>query len=73
MSGVSVIFKHPKLPEGRVGDYRRSLVETLFHSMVNSRLSEMARRGDAPFLGASSSGGLLGRSTDTGGARRRGA
>ena len=65
VSGVSVIFKHPKLPEGRVGDYRRSLVETLFHSMVNSRLAEMARRGDAPFLGASSSGGSIGRSTDT--------
>ncbi len=65
VSGVSVIFKHPKLPEGRVGDYRRSLVETLFHSMVNSRLAEMARRGDAPFLGASSSGGTIGRNTDT--------
>ena len=46
-----------RLPEGSVGDYRRSLVETLFHSMVNSRLAEMARRGDAPFLGASSSSG----------------
>jgi zinc protease len=65
VSGVSVIFKHPRLPEGRVGDYRRSLVETLFHSMVNSRLAEMARRADAPFLGASSSGGTIGRSTDT--------
>lgn len=65
VSGVSVIFKHPKLPEGGVGDYRRSLVETLFHSMVNSRLAEMARRGDAPFLGASSSGGTVGRNTDT--------
>jgi zinc protease len=65
VSGVSMIFKHPRLPEGKVGDYRRSLVETLFHSMVNSRLAEMARRGDAPFLGASSSSGSIGRSTDT--------
>src|SRR4029453_4466719 len=64
-SGGSVIFNPPKRPEGGVGDYRRSLVETLFHSMVNSRLAEMARRGDAPFLGASSSDGTIGRNTDT--------
>ncbi len=65
VSGVSVIFKHPKLPEGSVGDYRRSLVETLFHQMVNSRLAEVARRADAPFLGASSSSGDLGRTEET--------
>jgi zinc protease len=65
VSGVSVIYKHPKLAEVTVGDYRRSLVETLFHSMINSRLAEIARRADAPFLGASSSGGELGRTVDT--------
>jgi zinc protease len=65
VSGASLIYKHPKLPEGGVGDYRRSLVETLFHAMLNSRLAEMARRADAPFLGASSSGGELGRTTET--------
>ena len=65
VSGVSLLYKHPKLPEGGVGDYRRSLVETLFHSMLNSRLAEMARRADAPFLGASSSSGELGRTTET--------
>ena len=65
VSGVTVIFKHPKLAEVTVADYRRSLVETLFHAMVNSRLAEIARRADAPFLGASSSGGELGRTADT--------
>jgi len=65
VSGVSVIFKYPRLGEKMVGDYRRGLVETLFHAMVNSRLAEMARRVDAPFLAASSSGGALGRSVET--------
>jgi zinc protease len=65
VSGVSVIFKQPKLPEGSVGDYRRDLVETLFHAMVNSRLAELARKADAPFLGASSSSGEIGRTGQT--------
>ena len=33
--------------------------------MLNSRLAEMARRANAPFLGASSSSGELGRTTET--------
>jgi zinc protease len=64
-SAVTLVFKHPRLVEKTVGDYRRSLVESLFHSMVNDRLSETARRSDAPFLGASSSGGSLGQTLDT--------
>ena len=64
-SSVSLVFKHPRLVEKTVGDYRKDLVESLFHSMVNDRLSEVARRSDAPFLGASSSGGSLGRTVDT--------
>ena len=65
VSGVTVIFKHPKLGQSTVGDYRRSLVETVFHAMVNARLNELARRTDAPFLGASSSGGTMGRTVET--------
>ena len=64
-SSVTLIFKHPRIPEKTVGDYRRSLVQSLFHSMVNDRLSERARKSDAPFLGASSSGGSLGQTLDT--------
>jgi len=64
-SSVSVIFKHPRTPEKTVADYRKDLVESLFPSMVNDRLSEIARRPDAPFLGASSSGGTLGQTVDT--------
>jgi zinc protease len=64
-SSVTLIFKHPRLPEKTVGDYRKTLVRSLFQSMVNDRLSERARRADAPFLGASSSGGSLGQTLDT--------
>jgi zinc protease len=63
-SSVSVIFKHPAA--GRDGrDYRHDLMESLFDSMVNDRLSEVARRSDAPFLDASSSGDALGQTVDT--------
>ena len=65
VSGVSVIYKHPQLDQQTVVDYRRSLVETLFHAMLNARLAEVARRADAPFLGASSSAGTLGRTVET--------
>jgi zinc protease len=64
-SSVTVIYKRPRIEEKTVGDYRKDLARSLFHSMVNDRLSEVARRSDAPFLGASSSGGALGRTVDT--------
>jgi zinc protease len=64
-STVAVIFKHARREERTVGDYRRDLVLSLFHSMVNDRLAERARQSDAPFLLASSSGGALGRTVDT--------
>jgi len=64
-SSVSVIFKHPRLPDMTVGDYRHGLMESLFDSMVNDRLSEVARRSDAPFLDASSSDDALGQTVDT--------
>jgi zinc protease len=64
-SSVSVVFKHRRLEEKTVADFRKDLVRSLFHSMVNGRLSERARRSDAPFLGASSSGGSLGTTADS--------
>jgi zinc protease len=64
-SMVSVSWKHPLEPQGTVGDYQRSLLQNLFHQMVNERLDELARRPDAPFLQASSSGGGLGKDVET--------
>jgi zinc protease len=64
-SSVTVMWKRPLLPETTVLDYRRSLVERLFHAMFNERLDEIAQRPDAAFLAAGSSGDTLGRDTAT--------
>ncbi|MGE3275375.1 MAG: M16 family metallopeptidase [Vicinamibacterales bacterium] len=58
---VSVAYKRPVEVESTVGDYRRSLVQSLVVRMLNLRLQEISRRPDAPFLGASAGGGSLGR------------
>lgn len=61
---VTVASKRPVEIERTVGDYRRTLVEQLVMQMFNLRLSEIARRPDAPFLGAEAGAGALGRSLD---------
>ncbi|MCU0228627.1 MAG: insulinase family protein [Bryobacterales bacterium] len=48
-----------------VGDYRRSLVRGLFESALNSRLAEITRQPDAPFLGAGVSSSSLVRAGQT--------
>jgi zinc protease len=48
-SRASIEITQPKRPERAVGDYRRELVESLYHGMLNARLSELARRPDPPF------------------------
>src|SRR4029078_4151170 len=46
--------------QNRVGDYRRTIVEGLYHNMLNARLDEVAHRPDPPSLfGASTSGGFV--------------
>src|SRR5262245_20982204 len=54
-STVSVLRTFPTAPQGRVSDYRRDLVRQLMFQMLNVRFGEMARRADAPFLGAAAS------------------
>jgi zinc protease len=61
---VSVYSKLPARQQDRVGDYRRSIVEGLYHVMLNARLEELARRPDAPFLFAGSGAGLFVRSSE---------
>jgi zinc protease len=51
-STVNVLRKVTKQPQDRVADYRRDLVERLMFQLLNLRLAEISRRGDAPFLGA---------------------
>ncbi len=64
-TSVQIVRKRPRETEGRVADYRRNLVERLLQDMFNERLAELARKPDAKFLGASVSGGGLGRSVET--------
>lgn len=53
-TSVGILHKHPALGEGAFGDYRRSLVEGIYHGMLNNRLGELAQEADPPFLYASS-------------------
>ena len=63
-SSVSVIQKRPADPQNRLVDYRRSLVERLTSQMLNARFSEIARKPNAPFLGASAGEDVLGRTVE---------
>jgi zinc protease len=59
---VSVYFKLPASSSRTVRDYRRSLAEQLYTTMLNGRLNEISERPDAPFLGGGASkGGFVGR------------
>jgi zinc protease len=60
--GWSVALAHlrPFEAERTVADYRRSLIQQLATQMLNLRLREIARRPNAPFLGAEAgSSGLV--------------
>lgn len=52
VSLVSVYFKQPSEPLTTLRDYREDLKKRLFYGMLNARLSEKARTGEAPYLGA---------------------
>ncbi len=64
-SVVSLMFKLPDTQTKTVADYRSDLAERLYLGMLNARLSEIAQKPNAPFLGASSSkGNFLARGTE---------
>ena len=42
----------PALPQGSVGHYRQNIVDGLFSGMLSARLSEIAQKPGAPFIGA---------------------
>jgi zinc protease len=70
-SSLSVFHTRSLRKSQTVGDYRRDLVRSLFEAMLNARLAEIARRPDAPFLGASSGGDTLGRTVEAFGVSAR--
>jgi zinc protease len=60
ISRVNVYFKRDKQPTNTVSDYRRTIVERLYHDMLNRRLNELTKQSDPPFLfGFSGSGGFV--------------
>lgn len=61
---ISLYSKQPARPQDKVGDYRRMIVEALYHAMLNARLEEIARQPDPPFLWAGSTSGLFVRSSE---------
>jgi zinc protease len=63
-SSISFYHKMNIEPQDKVKDYRRQLVENLFNQMFNSRLSELSRKANPPFLSARSSEGSFIRSKD---------
>lgn len=63
-SSVAVYFKQPLRSRGTVGFYRQQLVERLYNSMFNQRLSELSLQADPPFIFASSSQGIFVRSKE---------
>jgi zinc protease len=54
---VEVAYKARATPTRTVADYRRDLIASLYLGMLNARLSEVAQRPGAPFLGARASKG----------------
>ena len=59
---VTVSFKSAAPQQKTVGDYRAALVRQLVGEMLNPRLREIARRPNAPFIGAEASADTFGRS-----------
>ena len=58
-TSFNVYYKKDAEVMETVSDYRTSLVQGLFNSILNDRFAEIARRPDAPFLGASVFRGAL--------------
>ena len=56
---VQINFKQDAESFETVDDYREVLIGSLFNSMLNKRFAEIARQGNAPFLGAGVSKGSL--------------
>lgn len=63
-SSVGVLWKLPAAKTTTVRDLRRDLVQRIYDAMFNQRLSELARKPDAPFVGAGGGSGSFVRSAD---------
>ncbi|HQQ84684.1 MAG TPA: insulinase family protein [Candidatus Marinimicrobia bacterium] len=61
---VDLLIKLPRTEQKYIRDYRQSIVENLYNSMLNERLEELTKTAEPPFLGAASQKGRLVRSKD---------
>jgi zinc protease len=60
---IQMFIKHPNSDPTTVQAYKNSIKAQLYSGMLNTRITEISQKPDAPFLFASSSyGGFLGRS-----------
>ena len=60
-SSANLYIKHPMELDTTVGGYREMMMHSLYNSMINDRLSEIAQKANPPFVYARSSyGGLVG-------------
>ncbi len=59
MSIIQLIYKQPVEKEVTESDYRKSMAERLFNSMLNARLSELQHVADPPYVFASTDFGHL--------------
>lgn len=63
-TSISVYYKHPLREQETVGAYRESIVDSIYNSMLNQRLNELAQKPDPPFMMAMSGRGSLLRSKE---------
>jgi zinc protease len=63
-TSIEIDWKLPPRPAGTVAAFRASLATSLYTSMLNARLSEIAQKANPPFIGAGSSYGSLIRTRD---------
>mgnify|MGYP002377855550 CR=1 FL=1 len=61
---VEILYKHPAGKNGRLEDFRTSLVHSLFNRMFAERFSEIAQSKDAQFFGANAGYGNFVRAKD---------
>ena len=61
---MSIAFKGKAEHDTTVGGYRKTLVENLVSQMLNLRLRDIARRPNAPFLGAQAGTSNIGRTLE---------
>lgn len=58
-TNIILAYKTKTAPKATIDDYKQSIIRNMFCGMLNQRLSELTKKADPPFLGASSYYGNL--------------